>query len=274
MKAWAWLLLAGTLILSVAADVRAGIRFWKDAKGVVHMENDSTQDGFFPLEKAGATVAPGQSSPKMGMKADSYGGRERRVRTIISQVKAHPRFLELVTIAQAYRKDHTYSMDDYFVCLDMALELTNMFKTRGFTALVVAGTVKKDLAGLTPEEVIQANDHAWVVVQLEPRLYAAIEATAGVVVDERIPHFDYYFQGLVFENPKDAKGMNPLIENGREACKAAAAMTEIWNRTQAGRPVTMKGAEEKGRLDAKIAECKGFADKYQEIVKTRYRSLY
>ena len=71
-------------------------------------------------------------------------------------------------------------------------------------------------------------DHAWVVVELEGGAAVALDATGGFAVDEKIPHFAYYYQGLAFDNPRQAKETDALIHSANDNCKAAAQLVDAW----------------------------------------------
>ena len=265
-------LLAALTALALGTPSRhalAAVYTWTDEKGVVHMTDRKPPD------------KPGQSAPTPGVKqldatppAPPGGGRDKAVRDMLDKARRNTRLGEIAAIAAQYHATHTYSMLDYFVCVDMALEMANILKTRNFKPLVVAGTTKTDVSGMEPERMIRTFDHAWVVVELEPGVNVAVETTAGVVADEKIPNFERYYQGLVFENPRQAKDTDVLIRTINEDCKRVGELIEDWNRTKANRPVDQALIEHKGRIDGKVAECKEAQDKYKELIRRQFKALY
>ena len=100
-------------------------------------------------------------------------------------------------LASDFHSKHTYSREDSFVCVDMACDVWDMVKTRGLDAKIMAGNVRKDISSLA-----EAN-HTWVMVEVSPGDWVAIEATGGRVV-ERAENSRYY-RGRSFSTPKELK---------------------------------------------------------------------
>lgn len=264
-------LLAAVLAVAclAAAPAFAQLFTWTDEKGVVHMTD---RKNAVPAKHAGQIRELAQ--PGAPDQAPSSGSRGERVRNMIAASRENFRLGELRQIAQEYRSTHTYSTLDYFVCIDMALEMHNILKTRNFSAKVVAGTTKKDLAGMPPEKMMGTFDHAWVIVELSPGVNAAVETTAGIVVDEKVPNFEYYYQGLVFTDPRQAKDTDILIRSVNQDCAQAKELLEQWNQRYAGRATTRDGLEAKGRMESKMAECAGTKLKYLDLIKKQFARLY
>ena len=103
----------------------------------------------------------------------------------------------LQQIVKDYHKIHTYSLNDYFVCADMAQDVWNIVKTQGMRALLVAGNIKN------PDADWKDYDHAWVIVETAPGQWIALETTGGVLVYKK--DNPNYYRGIFFENPKDLK---------------------------------------------------------------------
>jgi len=96
-----------------------------------------------------------------------------------------------------YRKNHTYSMEDRFVCADMACDVWNMVRTKGIPAKIQVGNVNRDITSVTEA------DHAWVLAEVSAGKWLALETTAGrVVCQDENPR---YYKGWSFENPKGFK---------------------------------------------------------------------
>jgi hypothetical protein len=265
MRAVLWFAALGIVLAVAAAPCQAAVYVWKDEKGVVHMTDRKPENPAGNVEVIG---------PETNRKPAGQKNREEKVADMQKQAEANPRFAELALIAQEYHKSHTYSMADYFVCIDMALEMNNMLKTRGFDAKVVAGTTKADLAA-TPRDKFRMNmDHAWVVVELAPGLHVPIETTAGLVVTGRKPHSEYYYQGLVFESTKQAKDLVATIGSSNENCQQAKGLVDDFNANYAGRPGSPALLEAKGRADAKIKDCNDGHKKYDDLIAKNYRTFY
>jgi hypothetical protein len=195
---------------------------------------------------------------------------------MLDKARVLPGYAEVQRIAAEYHQSHTYlnSATDYFVCLDMALEMANILKTSGFSPKVVAGSSSSDTGLMDYGAIRQALNHAWVAVELQRGVQVAVEATGGYVADGDVPRFEYYYQGLVFDSPREARDASDLmVATGRE-CREAEALVKEWNATYQGRQATPKASEAKGRTEAKIAECRKRHLALEELIKRRYRALY
>jgi CheY-like chemotaxis protein len=106
-------------------------------------------------------------------------------------------------IALGYHDTHTYlgtqtgQPRDMYVCIDMAKDVWNMVKTRGINAVIVVGNVTANVTR------IPDVDHAWVLAEVGPLEWLAIETTGGfVVTDEENPR---YYTGMKFDSPATIK---------------------------------------------------------------------
>jgi predicted nucleic acid-binding Zn-ribbon protein len=106
-------------------------------------------------------------------------------------------------IVKNYIETHVYSTIDYFICSDMASEVWNMLKAQGIKAVIVVGN--KDAA---ISNILQ-SDHAWVLAEVGPGEYLALEATGGYVVTKSKNAL--YYRGWSFESPTSLKGYNELV---------------------------------------------------------------
>lgn len=106
-------------------------------------------------------------------------------------------------IAQEYYSTHTYlgvqtgQSSNIYVCIDMAKDVWNMIKTRGINAVIEVGNVKKNIT------TINDANHAWVLAEVGPMQWLAVETTGGFVVpkDEN----PRYYVGMQFDTPADMK---------------------------------------------------------------------
>jgi len=106
-------------------------------------------------------------------------------------------------IVRNYHETHVYSMTDLFVCSDMASEVWNMLKAQDIDAIIVVGN--KD-AVIT--DILQSN-HAWVLAEVAPGEYLALETTAGYAVPKgQNPR---YYYGWYFDSPSELKSNNKLV---------------------------------------------------------------
>lgn len=128
-----------------------------------------------------ATIPSGQSSDV--------------VFSIESEADANTRILQ--QIVKDYHAIHTYSIADYYICADMAQDVWNIVDTQGIRALLVAGNIEN------PDADRKNYNHAWVIAEVSPQQWIALETTAGNLVT-RAANPNYY-KGIFFKNPKDMK---------------------------------------------------------------------
>jgi hypothetical protein len=104
-------------------------------------------------------------------------------------------------IVEDYYKTHTYSMPDLFICADMAIDVWNMVETQGINAEIAVGNVDNPNADWTE------YDHAWVLAEVAPDTWVALETTGGCVTYE-----DGYYTGYFFENAREFKEYLELMK--------------------------------------------------------------
>ena len=105
-------------------------------------------------------------------------------------------------IVKYYYETHEYSMTDLFICSDMAGEVWNMLKAEGIKAVIAIG----DTGNIVPD-ILQCT-HAWVLAEVAPGEYLALEATGGYVVTKG--ENAYYYNGWYFDSPAELKRHNDL----------------------------------------------------------------
>ena len=98
-------------------------------------------------------------------------------------------------IVRNYHETHVYSTYDLFVCSDMASEVWNMLKAQGISAIIAVGNKDTAIA-----DIIQSN-HAWVLAEVAPGEYLALETTGGYVVPRS--QNTLYYRGWSFNSPAD-----------------------------------------------------------------------
>ena len=106
-------------------------------------------------------------------------------------------------IVKNYHETHVYSTYDLFVCSDMAAEVWNMLKAQGIKAIIAVGDKDKAI-----NDIIQSV-HAWVLAEVNPGEYLALETTGGYVVPKSKNAL--YYRGWSFDSPLNLKGYNQLV---------------------------------------------------------------
>jgi cell division protein FtsB len=121
-------------------------------------------------------------------------------------------------IVKYYHATHEYSVTDLFICSDMAGEVWNMLKTQGIDAIIAIGAT-----GGPVSDILQCN-HAWVLAEVAPGEYLALEATGGFAITES--ENPYYYQGWYFDSPNSLKSHNQLV---REYNTRVSIIMDIQN---------------------------------------------
>ena len=106
-------------------------------------------------------------------------------------------------IIRYYHDTHVYDVYDMFVCADMAAEVWNMLKAQGISSTIVVGDINNPI-----NNIIQSN-HSWVLAEIAPGEYLALETTGGrVVLESENP---LYYRGWTYDTPAKAKEHQKLI---------------------------------------------------------------
>ena len=131
-------------------------------------------------------------------------------------------------VAKYYNQTHTYTATDMFVCGDMAAEIWNMLKTLGVSSIMVVGAVDH---GVT--NILQSN-HAWLLAEVEPNTYLAVECTGGYTVTK--DQNPLYYQGWYYDSPEtlkqyfdDVKEYNTRVNMANEVVAEDQAVVAQYN---------------------------------------------
>ncbi len=123
--------------------------------------------------------------------------------TVTPESKKDQNIKILKKIVEDYHKTHTYSKADMFVCADMAIDVWNMVETQGINAIIKAGRVDKDITEL------RDVNHAWVMAEVAPDEWIALETTGGYLVCPVQPicakNNSRYYTGWSYASPKEFK---------------------------------------------------------------------
>jgi len=143
-----------------------------------------------------------------------------------SQVEKNIKICE--EVAQEYYKTHTYVENDVFDCDNMAQDVWNILKTKGINAEIAVGNVDLD------KYDIEDCNHVWILAEVSPNKWLAIECTGGYTVyNEDNPR---YYYGHTFKNPKALRDFSRLYEtyntqyiNYIESVRFYNALVEEYN---------------------------------------------
>jgi len=160
-------------------------------------------------DKARAASAADSSSPGRGLQVlFRYSGVSKSLATA-PMSRESTNIAILTEIVADYKSKNAYigkqtgAKEDIYVCGDMAMAVWNQIRTRGIAALIMIGNVGEDM-----HSIFDAN-HAWVLAEVRPGLYLALETTGGFVEYES-QNPKYYF-GHAFANPKQLKEYVALL---------------------------------------------------------------
>jgi len=192
-------------------------------------------------------------------------------------------------IVRHYYETHIYSEYDFFVCSDMSLDVWNMLKAQGIEALIQIGNVK------TPVEDITDVDHAWVLAEVSPRCYLALETTGGYTVREE--DNSLYYQGWSFDNPREYKSFTELkheynirvdivnqLTDRIKDCHAEyeeefdyyQELVDEFNEKYVGRPISAESEAFEDQIEAQIAlakEKEGRCNQLTELINEMRQEL-
>jgi hypothetical protein len=117
----------------------------------------------------------------------------------------------LVKIVALYHTNHVYIGEDtgysenIFVCGDMACDVWDMVTRQGMRAAIAVGNT----SGWT--ERVPPN-HAWVMAEIEPRTWLALEVTGGYVVPLSVNQ-NYYHPNFYFRTPHNYHAALSMIQD-------------------------------------------------------------
>lgn len=181
-----------------------------------------------------------------------------RVTPSLKDIESYAKIM--VTLAD-YRKKHTYSTEDFFVCADMVIDVWNILKTQGIRSKITVGNVERDLRyGTTDTEYIAGMNHAWLLAEVKPNEWIPLEATGGYIVDPNTSNYSLYVNGISFENPKQFKAFSDLRLSYFKTCREANSVVDTYNSHFAGKTATRESLEYRGRALQKFEECKQLAN--------------
>lgn len=113
-------------------------------------------------------------------------------------------------VASDYYQTHTYNGHDIFDCDNMAQDVWNILETKGINSEIWIGNVDR----IGPVTLKDCN-HAWVMAEISPNGWLAIECTGGYVVYDN----EQYYRGFSFKNPKNYQRFLDLYANWEYQCQ-------------------------------------------------------
>jgi len=132
------------------------------------------------------------------------------------------RLAALQDILSEYHKNHTYKLNDMFICVDMANDVWDQVQTKQIPAKVCVGSITRDISTL-----LEA-DHAWVMAEVSSGSWVALETTAGQIIPESA-NPRYYRNAHAFNNPKEVKDYQALAREFNLAQEKRNKAVESYN---------------------------------------------
>ncbi|MCE5244327.1 MAG: hypothetical protein LLF99_14150 [Desulfobacteraceae bacterium] len=185
-------------------------------------------------------------------------------------VRSEPNYRKIRSIVHNYRVQHTYMSNEFFVCVDMAMDVWNLLATSGIRSRIVVGNVQADIAeGNTVRRYLSTLNHAWVVAEVSPTAWIPLEITGGCVVEPSMLNYRLYNKGIAFENPKECKEFNTARTSMFDTCNESVTLQDNFNRSYAGRPVSNESIEYIGRMKQKANDCEHLFEKVTSFLQAR-----
>ena len=185
-------------------------------------------------------------------------------------LKSLPNYARIQLLLSNYHRQHTYVGGEFFVCVDMAMEVWDLLTTAGIPARLMVGNAQTDITlSPTVKRYLSDMNHAWVLAEVSPSTWIPLETTGGFIVEPSMPNFRLYNVGAVFESPKAFKNFNESRTSMFSTCSQIIPMEADFNRLYAGRPLTGDSTEYTGRIKQKIDDCQGLVGRVTAFLQPR-----
>ncbi len=165
-------------------------------------------------------------------------------------------------ILGSYAEAHNYTEWDFSAYAESALDIWNILKERGINTEIWIGNTEKTYSNIT--EI----SHAWVMAEVEPLVWLALETAGGYVV--RKEDNPLYYRGYSFDTQEEfmeyldlrnrynaqAERKNRMQERASSCTQRLEEMRAEFNAKYGGKQVSDESIEEMKRLSEKLGECK------------------
>lgn len=271
--------------LQILADAHQSRKSFKEAAEVLERLRRIQESNLGPRNtRVSTTISDlialydrmGDAKSAAGLNEIAYErwSKPRMVRTAISalpeptstpakpnSLKDIESYAKIMMILADYKKKHTYSTEDFFVCADMVVDIWNILKTQGITSKIAVGNVERDIRlGGSEFDIIAKMNHAWILAEVKPGEWIPLEATGGFIVDPNAPNHDLYLRGFTFDSPRQFKDFSDMRMSFYKTCKEANKLVETFNSQYAGKTASQESLEQRGRALQKHEDCKTLAN--------------
>ena len=130
-------------------------------------------------------------------------------------------------IIEKYHQDHTYSKKDLFVCSDMAIDVWNILKSKGFDVKIKIGNINNST--INEKLNFTQYNHAWIMIRIKNNLYA-LETTRGIIATKS-QYPIYYKKTIEFNNPLEFKNYLDMIKKYNIQANTINNISNLCNNT-------------------------------------------
>ena len=113
-------------------------------------------------------------------------------------------------IVRHYHSTHEYLPDNIYDCSDMSCDVWNQVIAAGINAEIAIGNV--EIQSYLKTFKYEDINHAWVLAEVSPHTWLALECTSGRVISEE-ENSMYYHPYICFQNPKQLHEFNDLSKH-------------------------------------------------------------
>ncbi len=146
----------------------------------------------------------------------------------------------LEELARNYNETHTLSPSDRFACIDASCDLWNQIRTKGIRTGLMAGNLDKDSRQEDWIKYVREINHAWVMAEIAPNRWIAIESTNGTVVLPESSKYASYLRGEYFVNSRELRGFDELRRNLSKICQQALRLKAAYPKLIENKPYDWK----------------------------------
>lgn len=169
-------------------------------------------------------------------------------------------------IAAEFQRNHSYTLEGDFVCLDMAIDVWNQLVSKGIEAKIMGGNIQENITAWSYRQLVRESNHAWVVAKLSPAEKVAVETTAGIVIQPGMKNASAYFKGVEFDNPGQIKKFDLLRKKARDVCRDANQLISDWNENVAGKQRRSdETIAKQSRLEQRKQDCENTQNDLEEF---------
>lgn len=188
-------------------------------------------------------------------------------------IKKTKNYMAIRSMLYDYHIKHTYMKNNFYVCLDMAMDVWNILSTMGIRSKLIVGNAGRDISDSgTMRDYVGGMNHAWLLAEVIPSFWIPLETTGGYIVEPSMKNYHFYNKGTAFDNPRQCKDFNSYRSAMFEAMNEIPPMLDNFNRSYAGKPITAETTEYVGRMKQKLDDVEALMQKVTTSLQQSARS--